>query len=461
MYRISLGGVRRPVLGAALVLSLAAPCSGATFIVTSSADSGPGTLRQAIIQANATPEEDEIYFDASFYEGEHTITLTSGQLAIAGPVSITGPNVPDARVTIAGGGSSRLMHLSGSWASGLALSDLTLANGTAASIPGSGGAIACGAQTVEIVRCRITNCSAVEWGGAIACTGNATLTLDNTTFDGCTAATGGAVALLFQGSLLATGCTFSGNSSTVGEGGAVFVAGQTSVVTVRSSTFSGNTAKLHGGAIASNTNSQGFIEISNSTFSGNVAQQGDGGALSRKSSDAELSISNSIVSGNSAATVADDIFCPGPAGVATSLLGTVDGATDLTADATSLGLVGVAPLLGPLADNGGRTKTMLPAAGSPVVNAGSSHPSIATDQRGLPRESDPACASTLPDIGAVELQCEPSCPADLDGDGQVGGADLGVLLAGWLQPGNADLDGSGVVDGADLGALLSAWGPCP
>jgi hypothetical protein len=54
----------------------------------------------------------------------------------------------------------------------------------------------------------------------------------------------------------------------------------------------------------------------------------------------------------------------------------------------------------------------------------------------------------------------PACPADLDGDGLVDGADLGGLLSGWGAPGAADIDGSGAVDGSDLGIMLSAWGPC-
>jgi len=48
-------------------------------------------------------------------------------------------------------------------------------------------------------------------------------------------------------------------------------------------------------------------------------------------------------------------------------------------------------------------------------------------------------------------------PADLNGDGVVDGADLGILLSNWGTPGPGDLDGNGVVDGADLGALLKAW----
>jgi len=53
-------------------------------------------------------------------------------------------------------------------------------------------------------------------------------------------------------------------------------------------------------------------------------------------------------------------------------------------------------------------------------------------------------------------------PGDLNGDGVVNGADLGLLLAEWgacPRPGEcaADLDDDGVVGGADLGLLLAAW----
>ena len=61
--------------------------------------------------------------------------------------------------------------------------------------------------------------------------------------------------------------------------------------------------------------------------------------------------------------------------------------------------------------------------------------------------------------------CGATCLADLDGDGVVGGADLGQMLLAWgaVKGGAvpADLDGNGVVDGADLGQMLSAWGACP
>jgi CxxC motif-containing protein (DUF1111 family) len=53
-----------------------------------------------------------------------------------------------------------------------------------------------------------------------------------------------------------------------------------------------------------------------------------------------------------------------------------------------------------------------------------------------------------------------ACVGDLDGDGSVNGADLGLMLAQWGSPGNADLNGDNVVDGSDLGLLLAAWGDC-
>ncbi len=59
------------------------------------------------------------------------------------------------------------------------------------------------------------------------------------------------------------------------------------------------------------------------------------------------------------------------------------------------------------------------------------------------------------------------CPADLDGDGQVGLSDLALLLASYNlcagDPGylpDADLDHDGCVNLADLSLMLSAYGPC-
>lgn len=57
-------------------------------------------------------------------------------------------------------------------------------------------------------------------------------------------------------------------------------------------------------------------------------------------------------------------------------------------------------------------------------------------------------------------QVPTSCTGDVDGDGAVAGADLGILLGEWGTDGSADLDADGIVDGADLGILLGVWGAC-
>jgi hypothetical protein len=54
-----------------------------------------------------------------------------------------------------------------------------------------------------------------------------------------------------------------------------------------------------------------------------------------------------------------------------------------------------------------------------------------------------------------------SCPADLDGDGEVGTEDLAALLGAWnsADP-TADFNDDGVIDTEDLSFLLGEWGVC-
>ena len=56
--------------------------------------------------------------------------------------------------------------------------------------------------------------------------------------------------------------------------------------------------------------------------------------------------------------------------------------------------------------------------------------------------------------------CPEAMPADLNGDGAVDAADLGLLISAWGDTtGYADLNGDGVVGSADLGLLISDWSP--
>ncbi|MFG0258320.1 MAG: hypothetical protein ACF8GE_10500 [Phycisphaerales bacterium JB043] len=81
---------------------------------------------------------------------------------------------------------------------------------------------------------------------------------------------------------------------------------------------------------------------------------------------------------------------------------------------------------------------------------------------------DPASAvayrlGTMPSIEyfwAFSLTALGDCPTDLNDDGFVNGADLGLFLGNWGNPGVTDLDGDGTTNGADLGLFLGTWGPC-
>jgi hypothetical protein len=56
----------------------------------------------------------------------------------------------------------------------------------------------------------------------------------------------------------------------------------------------------------------------------------------------------------------------------------------------------------------------------------------------------------------------PTCPADINLDGEVGAADMSLLLAAWDTASSAaDVNGDGSVNAQDLGLMLAAWGACP
>ncbi len=71
--------------------------------------------------------------------------------------------------------------------------------------------------------------------------------------------------------------------------------------------------------------------------------------------------------------------------------------------------------------------------------------------------------AAVDDVRVFASGCaESPCVGDLNGDGQVNGADVGLMLAAWgSSDPAADLTADGLVNGADLGLLLGGWGPCP
>ncbi len=75
---------------------------------------------------------------------------------------------------------------------------------------------------------------------------------------------------------------------------------------------------------------------------------------------------------------------------------------------------------------------------------------------------DPFCCEVTWDAVCDAIAAkECACPADLDGNRLVDGADLGLLVNAWgAADSAADLDADGTVGGADLALLLGSLGAC-
>src|SRR5438045_1473694 len=133
-------GKRARAAGAALTAGSAALAMGAAWVgpgvqaagaattlhVTSTANSGAGTLRD---QVTAASSGDTIVFDVA-----GTITLTSGEIAFNKDLTFTGPGA--SALTVSGNDNSRIFDISGS--SAVTISGLTIAHGSSGS---SGGPV--------------------------------------------------------------------------------------------------------------------------------------------------------------------------------------------------------------------------------------------------------------------------------------------------------------------------------
>src|SRR3989337_3026226 len=74
-------------LGVGAALGMGASAEAATFTVSNLNDAGPGSLRQATLDANAAPDADTVVFQSAL-TGQ--ITLATGDMAITDPVQIDG-----------------------------------------------------------------------------------------------------------------------------------------------------------------------------------------------------------------------------------------------------------------------------------------------------------------------------------------------------------------------------------
>jgi hypothetical protein len=284
----------------------------ATFSVTNTNDTGVGSLRAAINQANTAAGADTINFTGSLFRdaAPDLITLTSGQLNIASDITITGTGAN--KLSISGNNASRVFGIAS--ATKVTISGLFITQGKESAGPG-GGIANSGTLTLKnsIVIGNTSNSSggiyndgtltlnnstvsdnASNFGGGIENFG--TLTLNNSTVSGNTAVFGGGI--YNNDTLILNNSTVSGNTSNFG--GGIANAG---TLILNNSTISGNTAIRQGGGI-SNNGSVSTLTLKNSTVSGNTAK--DGGGIFNDGG--TLTVNSSTISGNTATSFGGGIF---------------------------------------------------------------------------------------------------------------------------------------------------------
>ncbi|MEH1922945.1 Calx-beta domain-containing protein [Nostoc sp.] len=363
---------------------------GTTYIVTNTNDSGAGSLRQAIINANNDPGIETIIFDTTGVFGDatpDTITLTSGELNITEGVIIQGTGAN--KLTISGNNTFRVFNTSAS----LSIDGLNITGGNAA----NGGGIY-SSSSVTVSNSILSGNTASTNGGGIYSSSSVTLsnsiissntansngggiyssntTISNSTFSSNTANNNGGG--IYSSNATISNSTFSSNTAN-NNGGGIF---SSSILTISNSTVSSNTAKNYGGGIDTNN-----ATVSNSTIFGNTADsdnngQGDGGGIYRAGG--TVSISNSIIAGNiDPGNQGSDVYGSNFNSNGYNLIGKIVGKLSGTLG-TGTDIINPNPGLKPLGDYGGSTQTHALDFNSPARNAGDPtyNGGLTTDQRG-------------------------------------------------------------------------------
>jgi Big-like domain-containing protein/List-Bact-rpt repeat protein len=341
------------------------------YLVSNLNDNGSGSLRQAILDANADPEESSISFSP---ELKGTIVLTSGELTITDSVVIVGPGA-DA-LSISGNKIGRIFKIRTDMTDEVTLFGLTLKEGRDVSGNGGGAVIITTGTTTISYSILVNNAANEGGGGAIRKFGSGTLTINNSTLSGNSAidefdqGDGGAIRL-DDGVLTIINSTVSGNSSA--NGGGITV--DDGALTLRNSTVFGNKAVFGGGGIFNSFS--GVIILSNNLVLGNIAP-----------TDKEVQNFGTMLS------LGHNLFGEnGSAGVTNAT--TLKSNDLILTDSPST-------VIGLLADNGGSTLTHLPVDRGLAIDAGDNNlipQGITTDQRGA---GFSRISNDLVDIGAVE-----------------------------------------------------------
>ena len=441
---------------------MSATASADTITVTSTADSGAGSLRQAII---------DVMPGGTIVVPAGNYTVVSAELAITKSLTISGAGAATTIISSAGA-STRVFHTSGS-GNAIAITGVTITGGhppTSAGVVTGGGVLNDAAKLTlsdDISRTtrpmptrparvgtaasrKVAVCSAAT--GARSIVKDTEITDNHATAVGAANKFGGSVGgggIDTGGTQTIEGSTFSANTANanggagalggISDGGGLEVAAAGPTVLL-ASTFDDNLADAsagsggspggiaEGGGAFMVTNAP-VMSAANVTFTDNVARTTAGGSveaggLSFGSNSPTITLTNATLSAN---TVTDgpgtdaeggDAALGGPntqventivsAGVADpGFENCVGSPLSVGGNVDSLDQcnfhagsdhVNIDPLLGPLADNGGPVATMALEAGSPAIDAGLNSGCPATDARGVLRPAGVRC-----DSGAFEV----------------------------------------------------------
>jgi CSLREA domain-containing protein len=414
-----------------------------------------------------------IVFDtAHVFATPQTITLTQGQLELSNTATAEAI-VGDGAVTVNAHQASRVLEVdSGVTAS---LSGLTLTGGLVTNADGGGilnqgnlsltgdtiagntaqdGGGVVNEGTLSIATTTISGNTAAGGsdggsGGGVLNEGSltiATTTISGNIAEGDAGSDGHGGGLANEGSLTLLTSTISGNTALggdgadnagVGEGGGSGLGGglfndQFATAGVANSTLYGNRAmggaggsgSTYGGGGGNGSgggifDNGGMVTITSSTIAANSVAGGAGGSGPVNGSAGQGLGGGAFENGGTFIT-ADTIIAtntssdqsPDVAGSFSSaghnLIGNPTGGGGFVGS----DLLNVAPLLGPLTNNGGPTQTMALLPGSPAIAAGdntadldpTTQDSVSTDQRGLPRTAATSTSQAPVDIGAFEVQ---------------------------------------------------------
>jgi hypothetical protein len=264
----------------------------ATFTVTNLNDSGAGSLRQALADANVTPGADTILFQPGL---SGTITLTTGELHISDSLTITGPGA--GAITVSGNNASRVFNIDdGTTAlSNVKISGLTISTGNVALISQSGGGIL-NNETLTLTACSLSDNSAFTGAGLWNTVGSTAILTDCTLSDN--SATRDSGGILNTGTVILTNCTLFGNEAgnTAGDSGGGILSNGTAILT--NCTVARNSAFQSGEGGGIFNGSSGTLMLTNCSVLGNLVPDGDGGGIFN-SSGGTVTLSNCTLLDNS------------------------------------------------------------------------------------------------------------------------------------------------------------------